>query len=95
MLGNDLKTVKYQKKICKIKGKFLNNSTYINDNLLIIQFEESLETPIINPSIVAKNIPKKGSGLSRQELIDKVNNKTANDLEKQELEMIEEMDILP
>ena len=42
-----------------------------------------------------KNIPKQGSGLSRQELIDKVNNKTATDLEKQELEMIEEMDILP
>ena len=42
-----------------------------------------------------KNIPKKGSGLSREELIDKVNNKTATDLEKQELEMIEEMDILP
>ena len=61
MLGNDLKTVKYQKKICKIKGKFLNNSTYINDNLLIIQFEESLETPIINPSIVAKNIQKKAT----------------------------------
>ena len=42
-----------------------------------------------------KNIPKKGSGLSRQELIDKVNNKTATDLEKEELEMIQEMDILP
>ena len=42
-----------------------------------------------------KNIPKQGSGLSREELIDKVNNKTATDLEKQELEMIEEMDILP
>jgi hypothetical protein len=41
----------------------------------------------------AKRIPKQGSGLSRQELIDKVNNKTATDLEKQELEMIEEMDI--
>jgi calcineurin-like phosphoesterase len=45
--------------------------------------------------IKPKNIPKKRSGLSRQELMDKVNNKTANDLEKQELEMIEEMDILP
>jgi calcineurin-like phosphoesterase len=45
--------------------------------------------------IKPKNIPKKGSGLSRQKLIDKVNNKTATDLEKQELEMIEEMDILP
>jgi calcineurin-like phosphoesterase len=45
--------------------------------------------------IKPKNIPKKGSGLSRQELMDKVNNKTATDLEKQELEMIEEMDILP
>jgi len=33
--------------------------------------------------------------LSRQELIDKVNNKTATDLEKEELEMIQEMDILP
>ena len=42
-----------------------------------------------------KNIPKEGSGLSRQELIDKVNNKKATDLEKQELEMMEEMDILP
>ena len=42
-----------------------------------------------------KNIPKKGSGLSREELIDKVNNKTATDLEIQELEMMEEMDILP
>ncbi len=42
-----------------------------------------------------KNIPKQGSGLSRQELIDKVNNKTATDLEKQELEMMQEMDILP
>ena len=58
VLGNDLKTVKYQKNICKINGKFLNNSTYINASLLIIQFEESLEIPIINPSIVAKNIPK-------------------------------------
>jgi hypothetical protein len=46
-------------------------------------------------TIKLKNIPKKGSGLSRQELMDKVNNKTATDLEKQELEMIEEMDILP
>ena len=27
----------------------------------MIQFEESLETPIINPSIVAKNIPKKAT----------------------------------
>ena len=42
-----------------------------------------------------KNIPKKRSGLSRQELIDKVNNKTATDLEKEELEMIEISDILP
>ncbi len=42
-----------------------------------------------------KNIPKEGSGLSREELMEKVNNKTATDLEKQELEMIEEMDILP
>ena len=42
-----------------------------------------------------KNITKKGSGLSREELMEKVNNKTATDLEKQELEMIEEMDILP
>ena len=46
-------------------------------------------------TVKPKNIPKKGSGLSRQKLIDKVNNKTATDLEKQELEMIEEMDILP
>jgi hypothetical protein len=61
VLGNDLKTVKYQKKICRINGKFLNNSTYINDNLLIIQFEDSLETPIIKPSMVAKNIPKKAT----------------------------------
>ena len=42
-----------------------------------------------------KNIQKEGSGLSREELIDKVNNKTATDLEKQELEMMQEMDILP
>ena len=41
----------------------------------------------------AKKIPKEGSGLSRQELIEKVNNKTATELEKQELEMIQEMDI--
>jgi hypothetical protein len=40
-----------------------------------------------------KNIPKKGSGLSRQELIDKVNNKTATPAEREELDMIEEMDI--
>ena len=44
-----------------INGKFLNNSTYINDNLLIIQFDDSLETPIIKPSMVAKNIPKKAT----------------------------------
>jgi len=42
-----------------------------------------------------KNIQKEGSGISREELIEKVNNKTATDLEKQELEMIQEMDILP
>ena len=42
-----------------------------------------------------KNIQKEGSGLSREELIEKVNNKTATDLEKQELEMMQEMDILP
>ena len=42
-----------------------------------------------------KNIPKEGSGLSREKLMEKFNNKTATDLEKQELEMIEEMDILP
>ena len=42
-----------------------------------------------------KNIPKEGSGLSREELIDKVNNKTATDSEIQELEMMEEMDTLP
>ena len=53
------------------------------------------EKKTVKAAKVTKNIPKKGSGLSRQELIDKVNNKTANDLEKQELEMIEEMDILP
>jgi hypothetical protein len=41
------------------------------------------------------NVPKKGSGLSRQELIDKVNNKTATPKEVEELEMIQEMDILP
>jgi hypothetical protein len=42
-----------------------------------------------------KNIQKERSGLSREELIEKVNNKTATDLEKQELEMMQEMDILP
>jgi hypothetical protein len=31
--------------------------------------------------------------LSRQELIDKVNNKTATPAEREELDMIEEMDI--
>ena len=48
----------------------------------------------VKPKVI-KNIPQKGSGLSREELIEKVNNKTATDLEKQELEMLEEMDILP
>jgi hypothetical protein len=61
VLGSDLRTAKYQKKICKIKGKFLNNSTYINDILFTIQFDESLETPTIKPSIVAMNIPKKAT----------------------------------
>jgi hypothetical protein len=53
------------------------------------------EKKTVKATKVIKNIPKKGSGLSRQELIDKVNNKTATDLEKEELEMIQEMDILP
>ena len=51
-------------------------------------------TKKVKPKAI-KNIPKEGSGLSREELIKKVNNKTATDLEKQELEMIQEMDILP
>ncbi len=42
-----------------------------------------------------KKIPKEGSGLSRSQLIEKVNNKTATAAEKEELEMIQEMDILP
>jgi hypothetical protein len=41
------------------------------------------------------SVPKKGSGLSRQELIDKVNNKTATPAERDELDMITEMDVLP
>ena len=48
----------------------------------------------VKPKVI-KNIPKKGSGLSREELMEKVNNKTATDLEAEELEMIQEMDTLP
>ena len=40
----------------------------------------------------AKKIPKEGSGLSRQELIEKVNNKTATEEEKDFLEQWQMMD---
>ena len=44
---------------------------------------------------VTENIPKQGSGLSRSELIKKVNNKTATPQEREELLMMHEMDTLP
>ena len=53
------------------------------------------EKKAVKAARVSSRRIKEGSGLSRQQLIDKVNNKTATDLEKQELEMIQEMDILP
>ena len=42
-----------------------------------------------------KNISNKGSGLTRSELIKKVNNKTATPQEREELLMMHEMDTLP
>jgi hypothetical protein len=55
------------------------------------------EKKAVKAAKVSKGIDweKEDFGLSREKLMEKVNNKTATDLEKQELEMIEEMDILP
>ena len=44
---------------------------------------------------VTENISNKGSGLTRSELIKKVNNKTATPQEREELLMMHEMDTLP
>ena len=44
---------------------------------------------------ITKNIPTQGSGLTRSELIKKVNNKTATPQEREELLMMHEMDTLP
>ena len=44
---------------------------------------------------ITENIPTQGSGLTRSELIKKVNNKTATPQEREELLMMHEMDTLP
>ena len=44
---------------------------------------------------ITENISNKGSGLTRSELIKKVNNKTATPQEREELLMMHEMDTLP
>ena len=53
------------------------------------------EKKTVKAAKVTENISKKGSGLSRQELIKKVNNKTATPQEREELLMMHEMDTLP
>jgi hypothetical protein len=53
------------------------------------------EKKAIKAAKVIENIPKQGSGLTRSELIKKVNNKTATPQEREELLMMHEMDTLP
>ena len=53
------------------------------------------EKKTVKAAKVIENIPKKGSGLTRSELIKKVNNKTATPQEREELLMMHEMDTLP
>ena len=55
--GSNLKTAKYQKKICNNNEIFLNNSMYPVANPEAKGFEESLKIPKKKPKIVAKNIP--------------------------------------
>ena len=50
---------------------------------------------IVKAAKVTENISNKGSGLTRSELIKKVNNKTATPQEREELLMMHEMDTLP
>ena len=51
------KKAKYQKNNWRSKGTFLNISMYHSATFAIKQFDDNLETPIITPKIVAKNIP--------------------------------------
>jgi hypothetical protein len=53
------------------------------------------EKKAIKAAKVTENISNKGSGLTRSELIKKVNNKTATIQEREELDMMHEMDTLP
>jgi hypothetical protein len=53
------------------------------------------EKKAIKAAKVTENISNKGSGLTRSELIKKVNNKTATPQEREELLMMHEMDTLP
>jgi len=57
--GRAASTTLYQKRICKSMGIFLNSSIYPYAKRLMIQLDESLETPIINPNIEVRIIPKK------------------------------------
>jgi hypothetical protein len=53
------------------------------------------EKKTVKAAKVTENISNKGSGLTRSELIKKVNNKTATPQEREELDMMHEMDTLP
>ena len=53
------------------------------------------EKKTVKAAKVTENISNKGSGLTRSELIKKVNNKTATPQEREELLMMHEMDTLP
>jgi hypothetical protein len=53
------------------------------------------EKKAVKAAKVTENISNKGSGLTRSELIKKVNNKTATLQEREELDMMHEMDTLP
>ena len=53
------------------------------------------EKKAVKAAKVTENISNKGSGLTRSELIKKVNNKTATPQEREELLMMHEMDTLP
>ena len=53
------------------------------------------EKKAVKAAKVTENISNKGSGLTRSELIKKVNNKTATPQEREELLMMHEMDTVP
>ncbi len=55
--GRVRNTAKYQNRICNSGGMLRKVSTYTVASLLIIQFGDSLATPMMKPSSVASTTP--------------------------------------